>query len=523
MTETGETGILVADTANKVPDPAAGTGSRCSFLVVAMQGVGVAFKIEEIPVAPQLVDRFRPLLGDERMREVEDVATRTAERMVGRTWWNINSTARGGGVAEMLQSLLGYARGAGIDARWLVITGSPGFFHLTKRLHHAFHGLPGDGSALGEAEREIYEATLAENADELLALVRPDDVVLLHDPQTAGLAPTLHAHGAIVLWRSHIGADRANDQTDLAWRFLRPYLEQVDALVFTRAAYHPTWCHPARCHVITPSIDAFSPKNQEMDEATVRAILVHTGLVEGPPGDGQPLFRQADGTPGRVDRQADIVRLGRAPTWETPLVVQVSRWDPLKDPIGVMHGFAELISRDGLDEPELLLAGPNVTAVADDPEAAAVFDEVVDAWQALPHAIRGRVQLASLPMADLAENAAIVNAIQRHAAVVVQKSLQEGFGLTVTEAMWKGRPVVASRVGGIQEQIDDGVHGLLVDDPADPHAFANALRRVLTDGELAERLGRNARERVREAFLGVRNLIRYAELLERIETQDPGD
>jgi trehalose synthase len=481
----------------------------------------MALRIGEVPVAPQPIDLFRPILGDERIREIEDIATRTADRMVGRTWWNVNSTSRGGGVAEMLQSLLGYARGAGIDARWQVIAGSPGFFQVTKRIHHAFHGQAGDGSPLGETEREIYETTLEENANELLALVRPGDVVLLHDPQTAGLAPALQASRAIVLWRCHDGTDIRNDQTELAWGFLRPYLEQVHGLVFTRAAYHPEWCGAARCHVITPSIDAFSPKNQEMDEATLRAILVHTGLVEGPPGDGQPLFRQADGTPARVDRQADIIRLGRAPTWDTPLVAQISRWDPLKDPIGVMHGFAELIAHDGLDEVQLLLAGPNVTAVADDPEAAAVFKEVVEAWQALPHAIRGRVQLASLPMADIAENAAIVNAIQRHAAVIVQKSLQEGFGLTVTEAMWKGRPVVASRVGGIQDQIEDGVHELLLDDPTDPLAYANALRRVLTDDELAGQLGHNAHERVREAFLGLRNLARYAELLGRLEAQYP--
>jgi trehalose synthase len=274
--------------------------------------------------------------------------------------------------------------------------------------------------------------------------------------------------------------------------------------------------------VIPPSVDAFTPKNQELDDATVRAILVDTGIVEGPPGDGHPVFRREDGSPARVNRQADIVRLGRAPTWETPLVAQVSRWDPLKDPIGVMRGFEDLISRNGVEPVDLLLAGPNVTAVADDPEAATFFNDVVDAWRALPHAERSRVHLASLPMADTAENAAIVNAIQRHAAVVVQKSLHEGFGLTVTEAMWKARPVVATRTGGIQDQIEDGVHGLLIDDPTDPHEFSQALRRVLTDPGLAARLGRNARERVKAQYLGVGHLIRYASLLDQIETAGAG-
>ena len=159
-----------------------------------------------------------------------------------------------------------------------------------------------------------------------------------------------------------------------------------------------------------------------------------------------------------MDRGADILRLGRAPGAETPLVVQVSRWDRLKDHLGVMQGFVRLEEAEAAGA-HLVLAGPSVTGVADDPEGPAVLAELAAAWRALPHASRRRVQIASLPMVDPGENAAIVNALQRHAAVIVQKSLQEGFGLTVTEAMWKGRPVVASAVGGIVDQIDDGRDG----------------------------------------------------------------
>jgi trehalose synthase len=436
--------------------------------------------------------------------------------MSGRVWWNVNSTARGGGVAEMLQSLLAYARGAGIDARWLVIAGTPQFFHVTKRLHHAIHGSPGDGSPLGPVERAIYEEVLAASVKELLALVQPHDVVLLHDPQTAGLAPALAGHGATVIWRCHVGADAPNAETARAWAFLEPYLNDVEATVFSRQAYVPDCCRPERSVVIPPSIDAFSPKNQDLDEATVRAILVHTGLVEAPQGEGEPIYRRADGTPTRVDRQADVIRLGRAPAWETPLVVQVSRWDPLKDPTGVMHGFAALIDGAAPAGAELVLAGPNVTAVADDPEGAATFDAVLAAWRNLPHGDRGRIHLASLPMTDVEENAAIVNALQHHAAVVVQKSLREGFGLTVTEAMWKGRPVVASRIGGIQDQIVDGEDGLLVD-PTDLAAFGHAVRRLLEAPEWAACLGANARRRVADDYLGVRHLVQYGELLARIE------
>lgn len=473
-------------------------------------------RLTEVRVAPLPLERFRALVGDEPLAQARRRGEAAAARLRGRVLWNVNSTARGGGVAEMLQSLLGYARDAGVDARWLVIEGAPEFFRVTKRLHHALHGSSGDGSPLGDAERAVYERVLQANADELDGVVRPRDVVLLHDPQTAGLAPHLARRGALVVWRCHIGGEPLDPEVERGWAFLRPYLDEVAAVVFSRPAYVPPWCNPAHTAIIRPSIDAFSPKNQELDEATVRAILVHTGLVEGPMGDDRPAFTRADGTPGRVDRYADIVRLGRAPAWETPLVVQVSRWDPLKDPVGVMRGFAGLVDSTRVGGAELVLAGPNVTAVVDDPEGAATLDEVIVAWRALPHAVRRRVHLACLPMADVEENAAIVNALQRHAAIVVQKSLSEGFGLTVTEAMWKGRPVVASAVGGILDQVDDGLHGLLLRDPSDPAQFAGALRYLLLDEELARRLGVQARERVRQEYLGVRHLADYATLLERI-------
>ena len=144
-------------------------------------------RVEEVHIGPLPLEKFRSVIGDERMGAFDVAAQETARRMDGRVWWNINSTARGGGVAEMLQSLLAYARGAGIDARWLVVEGTPDFFHITKRIHHALHGSHGDGSPLGAAEREVYEAVLEANAREILPLIRPGDIVLLHDPQTAGL------------------------------------------------------------------------------------------------------------------------------------------------------------------------------------------------------------------------------------------------------------------------------------------------------------------------------------------------
>ncbi|MEE8369186.1 MAG: glycosyltransferase [Dehalococcoidia bacterium] len=474
-------------------------------------------QLHEVQVNAQPIDRFLPLFGEEGVQGVYKIADEARRSMEGRVFWNVNSTERGGGVAEMLRSLLPYVRGLDIDTRWIVISGTPEFFDITKRLHHALHGSAGDGSPLGERERDIYERVLHDNAEELAGLVRPRDFVLLHDPQTAGLAPHLLRLGAIVIWRCHVGTDEVNEQVDLGWRFLEPYLENVAANVFTRQQYIPECCDSGRSVIIPPSIDPFSAKNQNMDEDTIRAILVHTGLVEGPSGKGTPTFIREDGSPGRVDRRADVSRLGRAPSWGTPLVVQVSRWDRLKDPVGVLHGFSKIVNGAAPADAELVLAGPNVKAIHDDPEQVATFDEVVAAWRQLPQGDRNRIHLACLPMADVEENAAIVNALQRHAAVIVQKSLQEGFGLTVTEAMWKSRPILASAVGGIQDQIENEVHGLLLKDPADAEAFGIALRRLLEDREFAERLGSNAGQRVRETYLGLRHLVQYADLLRRTD------
>jgi len=340
--------------------------------------------------------------------------------------------------------------------------------------------------------------------------------VLLHDPQTAGLASSMIERGALVIWRCHIGADESNAEIERGWSFLHRYLNDVPAFVFTRAAYVPDYCDHGKSHVITPSIDAFSAKNQEMDTATVRAILTRSGLVSGAAGEGKPDFVREDGSEGTVERQADVVCEGGAAAWDTPLIVQISRWDPLKDPSGVMAGFVELAEMGGAGAAELMLVGPDVRAVTDDPEGALVYNEVVARWRELPPELRRRIYLVSLPMDDLQENAAMVNALQRHARIIVQKSLREGFGLTVTEAMWKARPIVASAVGGIQDQIVDGEHGLLLADARDYSAFAAALRQLIEDPDAARKLGENARERVREKFLGVQHLVKYARLIHHL-------
>jgi trehalose synthase len=337
--------------------------------------------------------------------------------------------------------------------------------------------------------------------------------VIVHDPQPAGLVPHVRAAGAAAIWRCHIGVDEANDVVRSAWTFLLPYVGEADAYVFHRESFVWDALDRGRAVVIPPTIDVFTPKNEDLDERTVLAVL-RTSALLADGGDAAPVtFVRPDGTPGRVERQVRSVEEERLRT-ETPLVVQVSRWDALKDPIGVIRGFAEHVAAD--TGAHLVYAGPDVESVADDPEGARMLRESIAVRASLPPDARRRVHLVSLPMDDLDANALMVNALQRHARVITQKSLAEGFGLTVSEGMWKARPVVASRVGGIQDQIVHGESGVLIDDPHDLASFGAAISGLLQHPDQAESIGRAARERVRDNFISVRSLVDYFALIRRV-------
>ncbi len=471
--------------------------------------------MQHVEVEPLPLERLGRLLAPERARRLMETGERARDLLRGRTVWNVNATAQGGGVAEMLQTLVAYGRGAGVDTRWSVLRGDSRFFAITKRLHNLLHGSPGDGGPLGEPEREHYERVLAGNLAAVRAEVDPGDVVLLHDPQTAGLAAGLRAAGAHVVWRCHIGSDARDDVSDQGWDFLRPYVEQADATVWSRRAYAPDWVDASTMRVIAPSIDPFTAKNLELDQDDVTGILLAAGLVTGRGDRPHIAFSRRDGSPDHLRHHEDLVLDGAPPPVGARLVVQVSRWDRLKDMAGVLRGFAEHATQLD-DDVHLLLVGPDVSGVTDDPEGAEVLRECTALWEHLPEAARRRSHLVALPMDDVDENAIMVNALQRHAAVVVQKSIVEGFGLTVTEAMWKGTPVLASAVGGINDQIDGGVDGLLLADPLDLDAFASSLAVLLTHPTWAARLGAAGRERVRRQFLGDRHLSQYAEMFEAL-------
>lgn len=480
---------------------------------VAMRENLTVTGIRAVEMSPLPLARFAPLIGAERYATLEAMAARAREELAGVTVWNVNSTSAGGGVAEMLRVIVGYSLGAGLDVRWNVIVGDDMFFATTKRLHNQLHGFPGDGE-IGTAEIEHYRTLTDGFGAELAGLVRPGDVVLLHDPQTAGMTEQLAAAGAHVVWRCHVGVDHENSWTSAAWEFLRPHLELCQRYVFSRRSYAPPWLSDAAVAVIPPSIDPFSLKNEELSSDEVVAILRAAGVFRAA---GDATAPAGPGTQRRtISRRASIV--GDVPIDPgVPLVVQVSRWDRLKDMAGVMTGFLGGVAT--ADDAHLALVGPAVAAVSDDPEGAEVLAECAAAWEALPADQRQRVSLVTLPMEDLDENATMVNAIQRHATVVVQKSLAEGFGLTVAEAMWKGRAVVASGIGGITDQIAPGT-GILLDDPTDLATFGAVLSGLLADAAQIERLGAAARRRVLADFVGDQHLAAYALLMGQLHLHD---
>jgi trehalose synthase len=462
-------------------------------------------KLVEIP--EHSLEPFRHLLG-RRYEQIEASAERARHLFDGRTIWHVSSTERGGGVAEMLCALLPYARGAGIDTRWVVPQEPAEFFELTKRLHNHLHGEPGDEGPLGAAQHELYERVLAASASHLCALFQTGDIVFLHDPQTAGLAPMARAAGTQVIWRCHIGVDHPDELARAAWDFLAPYLRAADAFVFSRREYFWDVLDHDRIWLMAPCIDPFSVKNQDMDSVTVDEIVGQIGLGPTRP-NCPPTFRQADGTRAAVERRAEILQEEGLPE-DAPVIAQISRWDRLKDHPGLLTCFERHLDAE---RQHLVLAGPATSGVTDDPEGAAVWHEVSLAWEELPAGIRRRVHLVSLPMEGLEENAAMVNALQRRADIVVQKSLAEGFGLTVAEAMWKRRPVVGTRVGGIQDQIVDGVSGLLIDDPTDLESLARAITDLADNPRRAMTIGERAKRRVCERFLAASRLSEYVELL----------
>jgi trehalose synthase len=386
--------------------------------------------------APTL-DDYAPIVGPERIAVLRRLAARLGKlRLVA-----INSTRVGGGVAEMLEREVPLFEELGIRFRWEVIEGPPEFFDATKTMHNALQGAPRD---LSPAQREAY---VEANRRAVSRIDLDADVVLIHDPQPAAMLE-FTTKRCPWIWRCHIDVSWPNRR---AWRFLRPYIARYDASVFSMAAFSQPLPHSQ--YLIAPSIDPLAPKNREMSAQEVDTILARFGL--------------------------DRAR---------PLVVQVSRFDRFKDPLGVIRAYRLARRRDDC---RLVLVGGEAT---DDPEGAEVLREVRDAAREDPDIV-----VLSIPPDSHTE----INAIQRGATIIVQKSTKEGFGLTVTEGLWKGRPVIGGAAGGIALQVFDHRTGFLVHSV---EGCAYRIRHLLNRPSLADEMGRRGRELVRHAFLLTRHL-----------------
>lgn len=462
-----------------------------------------------VQLEPERLEQFVPEAA--AWRDLVAITTRVRHLLAGRAAWAVSARSRSGGLAENLQSIVAYSRGAGIDARWGVIAADDDFFRFVRLLQDNLNG-HGDDRAYGDAERHLYQDQLAAAGEALAELILPGDVVMLHDAPTAGLIPAVKKAGAHAIWSCRRGSDVVNARARRVREFLAPHTTRADARVFSRP--QSVWdIGGGRAIVIRPSVSPLSPKNQELDAATVSAILASAGLQPGPSAD-EALFTRLDGSPGRVDREVRLLE-SRPLEPATDVILQVSQWNRMNDPATVIDWFADYLG--ARTEAHLMLAGPDPRAVADDPRAPEVLEQAIDHLRRLPDALRPRVHLATLPADDPQESAVVLGALERRATIVLQQTRGGGFGMTALESMWKRRPVVCSRVGAFQDYIVDGVSGFLRA-PDDPEGLADAARRLLADEDLRERMGAEAHDRVRRHFLLPRELADWAALIADLAT-----
>ena len=395
----------------------------------------------------RLVD-YREIVGDMIISNIY----RKARRLYGKHILHINSTYQGGGVAEMLQTLIPVMNDIGIDTGWRILHGNPDFFTITKKFHNS---LQGESLNFTRMKKNLYT-----QANEYFSTYTHinHDCVIIHDPQPL---PLIHFYQKRQpwIWRCHI--DLSDPQLDL-WEFLKNYLIRYDTIIVSNKQYLRSDL-PINHRIIPPAIDPLSPKNMEINDGLIPKTLKRFGI----------------------------------PT-DKPILTQISRFDKWKDPLGVLEVFN--LVKEKVDC-RLILCG---SMAMDDPEGLAIYEKVKE--KAKPYLKNRDVILLTI------ENNLLVNVLQRTSDVIIQKSTKEGFGLTVTEALWKGKPVIASRIGGIPLQIEDGVNGFLLP-PDDTQGFAEKIITILKQPKLGQKLGKNGKEVVREKFLITRLLYDYLDLI----------
>lgn len=445
------------------------------------------------------------------VHDLRSAARLPARELKDRTIWMLNSTAVGGGVAEMMPCVISMLRDLGVKTEWLVMEAEdPAFFKFTKRIHNLIHD-SGDPH-IGSPESELYHSTAHHLADMLHRFVKTEDILVVHDPQPlGGGAEFKRRTGSRLIWRCHIGLDRRTPLTDAAWEFLRPHAEVYDHSVFSAAEYIPAFL-AGKASVAHPSIDPLSHKNRELSVTKLAGIMSNSGLVKPahpvltPDWDHRVRRLQPDGTFAPADVDGGVGLPFR------PIITQISRWDHLKGWAPLLQGFlrwrsldahraADTRQRKRMELARLVLAGPEPSAIQDDPEAQDVLAELSGTYAGLAREAQESVAVLSLPMSSRKQNHLAVNVLQRCSSLVVQNSIQEGFGLTATEAMWKRVPVLGSSACGLRLQIRDGIDGRLTSDPNDPEEVAAGLNDMLRDPVACEHYGRNAQRHVFDRFL----------------------
>jgi len=410
-----------------------------------------------VDVGRRSLSSYRGIAPDELLDKLTD----SARDLQGARVLHVNATPYGGGVSELLRSLVPLANDLGLVAEWKVISAENDFFSVTKTIHNALQGAE---RGLDKAERDAYLAASAHNAE----LLEEDfDVVFVHDPQPAGILP-FHGKGdARWVWRCHIDTSQPNPKV---WDFLSRQLTDYDAAIFTMEQFVPPDFPVDRVEIIPPAIDPASPKNLPLPPATAQQVLDWIGVCP-----------------------------------DRPLVTQIARFDPWKDPLGVIAAYR--LAREAVPGLELALAG---SMALDDPEGWDVYREIREESEADPliHVFSNLNGVGNIE----------VNVFQRLSQVVVQKSVREGFGLVVSEALWKGTPVVAGRAGGIPLQMADGVGGFLVDDVEE---CARAIVRLLEDPDKAAEVAARGKQRVREHFLLPRLLLNELSLIGDLVRERP--
>ena len=495
--------------------------------------------VREIKIARNLgIDLYRNLDGaGDDFEQLMSIGSEMGEELGTRRIWMLSTSTSGSSAAEIIPSVARLASDAGADTRWLALEGADEkFFATSGALVEALYGEQIEEPALAE-RRALYDRVCEEVADSLQRFVDPHDILVVHGAPLAGVSKFLpEAYRARLVWRCHSGHPDENEQTEAAWEFLRPYVELYAKCIFSELRYIPRFLRQVG-KVVTPGIDPLTHKNRLLRPYKLIGILRSAGLVERPAVPEWAAFDQK-------------VKVLRGNTWHEepvlsllhkPQIVQISRFDKMKGFGELLDGFAHLLEvfpdriprlkvddervAAELEQVELVLAGPDPDHTPGDPNAAKVLRELAERHSALGPELAKRVHVLRLPATNRKENSLLVNALQRIAAVVAQCSLHQGFGLTVTEALWKGAPVVATNVGGIGLQIRDEVDGLLIDDPGDPEAVAMALLHMVANRRSADSMSRSGHRRVAENFVVLRQvrelLAELGDVLKQAEASGP--